>query len=298
MKQTIILIILLFICNFLYSQVYDKGDLDFGFAVGTSFANFINSEAPHKIYLYGSDKKPFISNSPDITKSPFYNNYKTNLFKDILFRITTNTHIEYFIKNNLSIQSGISFETKGVNLNYSTTNPQDTILGDYYKDAFVLKIRNNYLIVPILLKKYLLERQWLFIEGGVYTGYLVSSRITFLSEKIGNGNAESGPIIFVSIIDNELENRKITNKFDFGFSIGTGINKRLSSKLIFKSELLMNFGLVKVDSKYNNEFYVINVSSDSNPNYLVRSTNYYGLNSKAKNFNLTLTIGIGYKIGK
>ena len=82
-------------------------------------------------------------------------------------------------------------------------------------------------------------------------------------------------------------------------AIGAGYLKKISERLNFKTEIQMRFGLVKIDSKYNNEFTVTPVASGTNfTSYLVRSTNYYGLNSDATNINLALTVGLGYKIGK
>ena len=101
-------------------------------------------------------------------------------------------------------------------------------------------------------------------------------------------------------IDNEKDKkREYTNTIDFGLSLGTGYTREISDKLIIKTELLLNIGLVKVDSRYNNDFSVTPVPSGSNfSRVLVRSTNYYGLNSYSKNINMLFTIGLGYKFEK
>ncbi|MDD4972306.1 MAG: porin family protein [Paludibacter sp.] len=294
MKQ-ILLGILVLITNVLLAQEKEKGDLIIGFSTGSSFSNLLNSEAPHKINIFGSDVNPVGFYSSDLTESPAYIDYETGIFRDVLFGVTSSVQIEYFIKNNLSLSSGISYEPKGINLNYSNT------VTDYYTTAEILtlKIKNDYLVIPICLKKYVLKKKNIFVSGGMYFGYLLSSRIDYLNKKTVSD--ESGILSNYSTwIDNEKDKkREYTNKFDFGFSLGTGYVKNISNRLIFKSEFLFNIGLRKVDAKYNNDYSVkpIPMSSDFG-NYLVRSTNYYGLNSNSKNINLLIKVGLGYKIGK
>jgi hypothetical protein len=299
MKQILFLSILILNTNILFAQEKEKGDLIVGFSIGPSFSNLLNSEAPHKINIFGSDVNPVVFSSSDLTKSPAYTDYETGVYKDFLFGVSSGIQIEYFIKNNLSVISGISYVSKGIDLNYTNTITDYTSTGGILTEKYKLKISNDYLTLPLLLRKYVLKEKNIFVTGGLYIGYLLSSRIDYLNQKTVSD--ESGILSDYSTwIDNEKDKkREYTNKLDFGFSLGTGYTKNLSDNLIFKTELLFNIGLRKVDSKYNNDFSVTPVPSGSNfSSVLVRSTNYYGLNSNSKNINMLITIGLGYKIGK
>jgi hypothetical protein len=290
MKQILFLSTLILITNVLFAQKKEKGDLIIGFSIGTSFSNLLNSEAPHKINIFDSDVNQVVFSSFD---------YKTGILKDLLFGVASGIRIEYFIKNNLSLLSGISYESKGINLNYSNRITDYTTIGGVLAEKYKLKICNDYLTFPILLRKYVLKEKNIFVSGGVYMGYLLSSRIDYLNQKTVSDESEI--LINYSIwIDNEKDKkRKYTNKLDFGFSLGTGYAKNISDKLIFKSELTFNIGLRKVASKYNNDFSATRVPYTTMFNSdLVRSTNYYGLNLNSKNINMLITIGLGYRIGK
>lgn len=297
MKQLTFLSILILITNILFAQ--EKGDIIIGFSAGTSFSNLLNSEAPHKINIFGSHINPVSFPSSDLTKSPAYTDYETGIFKDLLFGITSGIQIEYFIKNNLSLLSGIAYDSKGIDLNYANTITDYTTTGEIMTETYKLKISNDYLTLPLLLRKYVLEEKNIFVSGGIYFGYLVSSRIDYLNQKTVSD--ELGILSDYSFwIDNEKDKkREYTNKLDFGLSLGTGYSKNITDKLVFKSELLFNIALRKVDSKYNNDFSVTPVPSGTNlSNVLVRSTNYFGLNSNSKNINMLFSLGLGYRIRK
>jgi hypothetical protein len=299
MKKTICLIALFMIANFLFPQGNSKGDFMIGFSAGPGISNFLNSEAPHKINLYGSDVIPVLFTSDDLTKTIAYTDYKTGIFEDMLTGISAGIDAGYFIQDDLSVETGMFYETKGINLNYSNTQTGYTPNGGVLKETYKTKIQNNYLTLPLQIRKYLFKSKNLFIAGGVYAGYLISSKVTFLNQKTITD--ENGLLTeYYFLIDNKKDtDKEYTNKFDFGLAIGAGYFKKISGRLNFKTEIQMRFGLVKIDSKYNNEFTVTPVASGTNfTSYLVRSTNYYGLNSDATNINLALTVGFGYKIGK
>jgi Outer membrane protein beta-barrel domain len=299
MKQIIFLSVLTLITNILHGQEREKGEIIVRLSIGASFSNFLNSEAPHKINLLGSDVIPVAFPSPDLTTSSAYTDYETGVFKDLMFSLVPGVQVEYYIKNSLSISSGISYDSKGIDLTYTNTIRDYTTTGGILTEKFNLKICNGYLTWPLILKKYILKEKNIFVAGGLYTGYLLSSRIDYLNQK--TLTEESDTVYYYSTwIGNEKDKkREYTNKIDFGLSLGTGYTREISDKLIFKTELLLNIGLVKVDSRYNNDFSVTPVPSGSNfSRVLVRSTNYYGLNSYSKNINMLFTIGLGYKFEK
>jgi len=302
MKRGIIFSFFLIIVHILVAQDNSKGDIVIGFSVGPCFANFINSEVPHKINIYGSDVNPVLFPSSDLTKSLAYTDYQTSLINNILFGISTGLQMEYFLNSNTSIKTGLFYEPKGINLNFSNTKDEILYTGTSYvngsiAERYKIKINNNYLTVPVIYRKYIFQNQKIFVEGGAYLSFLISSKINDWNEKIvSNDTAEI--YRYWSNLDNWKDSKKVyTKKFDMGLSIGTGFEKNLTDKLVVMTEILLNVGLLDVDSKYNNEYSVTPTAAGSNfTSVLVRSTNYYGLNSNSKNINLLFTIGIGYKL--
>lgn len=277
----------------------EKGRFVLGFSVGVSFANFLNSEAPYKINLYGSEIQPVMVTPTTKTQATF--DYNTSLFKDINTGICTGITFEYFITNNISINSGLYYEAKGTNLDYNTTkslyyNP--TTMTDYrINETCQIKIDNDYLTYPLLFRKYFFKKNNLFIEEGVYFGNLISSHITIYQEKSAIDN--TFPYYYHFSMDNiKDEEKEFTNKFDYGISFGTGYHKNLTSKLTFNISMRVNIGLKKLDAKFDNEYEEQSIISgpSSYVTYL-RSTNYFGLNSDSKNINMALTAGLGYVFG-
>jgi hypothetical protein len=297
MRQLTFIGILILITNILVAQENIKGDIIIGIAVGPSFSNLWNSEAPHKINYFGSDVHPAIFDSFDSMEAYGFGHYETSVFKDVLYGVSAAVQMEYFIKDDLSILSGITYTSKGIQLNYANTFYDFRLTGDVLFEKYKLKIRNDYLTVPFLMRKYILKQKNFFITGGAYLGYLIASEFDMFSHKaFSNETGSLGSSSFwANSEDSTLED--ITNEFDYGFSVGTGYAHDLSRNFIFNAELLLNVGLRKIDSKYNNEYTVTPMPSDSNPDAIaVRATNYYGLNSNATNINMLITIGVGYRI--
>lgn len=297
MKQILFLCILILITHVLFAQEKEKGSLSIGFSIGPSVSNLLNSEAPHKINIFGSDVTPIFLSSFDLMRSTTYSDYKTGILKDLLFGIASGIHVEYFIKNNLSLLAGFNYEPKGIDLDCSNVTTND-LISSVLTTKFRLKIRNNYITLPVLLRKYVLKEKDIFVSGGVYAGYLLSSRINYFEQR-SETYAAGGYENYTYWIDNQKDKkRKYTNKFDFGISLGAGYSKSISDKLALKSELSFNIGLRKVDAKYNNEFSITPTAGQTGFTNLVRATNYYGLNSNSKNINASILLGLEYRIGK
>jgi len=284
--------------------------------IGSSFSNLIASEAPHKINIYGSDEHYGLIEGQDETKSIGYFDYQTSIIKDSQIDLKFGIGFEYFLKNNLSIYSSINYEGKGINLKSHKENsylhgiqdPPPNTIGqpkpdsDYalYIEEYDLNIKNSYVTLPILLRKYYTNQKF-YIQGGFYTGYLLKSKVSLHTKKrnyIPNSNPEYVLSNYNFGFDREDTKKEFTTNIDFGASLGAGFNYPLNNKLFLKVDYLMNIGFLKIDKKYNNEFELLKdqlptTGSITTP---IRSTNYYGLNSQARNINMSLTIGVGFKI--
>lgn len=99
------------------------------------------------------------------------------------------------------------------------------------------------------------------------------------------------------MIDNEINNKKeFTNNIDFGVSFGTGYSYPFTNRLLLNADLIFNIGLFKIDKKYHNEYEETILPSITGSSIRLRATNYYGLNSNARNLNMGFTVGIAYCI--
>lgn len=73
-------LIILISCNYGIFAQNNKIKLKLlNISIGSNFSNFINSEAPHKINIYGSDVNPANLSNPAVSKSLGYFDYETSL---------------------------------------------------------------------------------------------------------------------------------------------------------------------------------------------------------------------------
>ncbi|MGA1977644.1 MAG: outer membrane beta-barrel protein [Bacteroidales bacterium] len=301
MKRNIIISVLLLSTGFLLAQGNNKGDIIISISAGPDFANFLNSDAPHKINIMGSDVNPvmFMSAS-SITNSPAYMNYQTKFFKDILAGISAGIRFEYFLRQDISINAGLNFEPKGINLNYSVAQEGNVnFVYGMEHETDQIKITNKYLTVPVSCRKYLFRQKNFFVEGGFYLGYLLASQVNFEQSKTINDD-NTGSLLFsynFSYLFDDKTNH-YTGTFDPGLTIGGGFVKNISKRLVLRTGFSLSCGLIKADSKYNNEYVITSFPSGTDFSaVLLRSTNYYGLNSNSRNLNFIATVGFGYKFG-
>ncbi len=297
MKQLGFICILLLFANAIYAQGIQKGEMKFGISLGPAMSNLLNSEAPHKINIYGSDLRPVLVTSDDQTKSPAYSNYKTSLVNDVLYSLSASFDFEYALDDNLCLVSGIAYQQKGIDLKYSETIENYRWPGTEMHEIYNLNIKNHYLVIPFTLKKYIFKDKNLFVAGGIYTGYLLASKIDNYHQKVEWLENELVSNYIFEIDQFKDSKKEYTNRFDFGVSFGTGYDRKITNRLELKTNLICNLGLRKVDRKYNNNYYITPAPQGTNfSSYLLRSTNYYGLNSKSKNINLVFRFGLAYRI--
>lgn len=272
-----IIFIAIILSGTLLAQEDRRGTSRFEFTIGPSFSNLLSSEAPHKL---------------DIGQYPTENDldYNVSLTKDIRVGIDISYKFEYFLQNNLSIVTAISYQTKGIDLKSEIKESNLVVI----EKVFNRNIKNSYLIIPVLFRKYI---NTFYIEGGVYSGFLLKSTIQGL-----NSYSEqylTSERFFVNEIEGIDEEKEFTSNFDFGVSLGGGYSYEFSKYWSINLDCLLNIGLIKVDKKYNNEYSIKPISASSNyTNYLITNTNYFGLNSDAKNISLSLTFGVACKLLK
>ena len=307
-KKIFLLLIGIMVVSNILADYHKKGDIYFGLSGGINASNLLNSEAPHKMNIFFGDNNRGVSfNSVEEAKSSIEYNYKTNLINDAIINFVPAINFEYFLTNKLSIYTGLSIETKGLNLSYSNTyngslyypytSPPYNLATGLVNENYKTNISNNYLIIPLRIRTYFRKEQNIFVEGGFYFGYLRQSSVSHSSSKTVTDNNQVIYNSYFSLDGLYFDQMKYTNKIDYGISFGMGFSKNLIDKLFLNIETTTNIGLRKVDSKYDNEYTAMYIPQGSNQIiYLVRATNYYGLNSNSRNFDFSVKIGLSYKI--
>lgn len=309
MVRWIFLLIFCFPVVISYAQEENKGFSRISLSIGPNFSNLLASEAPHKIYIPGSDQRPALMTGMEVSQSPGYFNYKTSIIDDMRTGVTVRLATEYRLANQWSIQGAVGYEEKGINLKHfnresrivnvydpNPETPERTNSTVYYDEYFDVKIQNDYLTFPVQLRKYMAGQKF-YVQGGFYLGWLLKSEIyTFKRNHTYFANGDQPVSDFQSSVEFQDEDKEFTNTLDPGLSLGCGLNYPLSDRLSLNGDLLLSAGLQKVDKKYNNEYTEDTISMYSGIGLLVRSTNYFGLNSNATNLSASLTIGCSYML--
>ncbi|MEQ8926196.1 MAG: outer membrane beta-barrel protein [Fulvivirga sp.] len=262
---------------------------------GPNASNLINSSAPHKTIVYGLY-------STGSTHFEEYQ-YKTSLTEDIKFGFEAGLGLEVMLTEKLNLILFINYGTRGIDLNYSSVELDlSSSTPGTVEQSFERNITNNYLLVPITIRRQI-GNSGLFLDAGIYTGILLSSKVRSLDKKIVSH--ESGyRYEFQSQNNIDYNKLDLTRKFDLGFSLGIGYEYHISKIWAINLGIFSNIGLLTIDSKNDNEY-----NYSLRPNGLgaypgdqlnwiteVESKNYYGLNSNATNVSLSLKVGVAYNL--
>ncbi len=254
-----------------------KGLKLINFTIGPSFSNIISNKDSHKVYDID-----IFSNYERVISD-----YKTDIIKDIKTGIAISTGFEYYIKNNLSLNFALSYNEKGIDLNYKKNSTYKKLdFTSHQNFHYTMDISYRYLTLPISVRRYFKNDKF-YIQGGIYTGYLLSLDAKTHVKNRSWFNEEPA---------NQLErkchykDKTNTKNFDFGVSLGAGFSQKLSENLFFNTSILFNLGLVDVDKKFEKRVY----SPLVNPQPQQRR--YYGNLTNVKNISCTVNIGVSYQL--
>lgn len=300
LKTTFILVVLLVSYNYVSGQTNTKPKSTFTYSVGLNCSNFINSEAPHKLYFVD----PAFFETNGLGYWPIEVDYESSLLKDINYGLTVGLGLEKFLSSFYSIKIALNYEQKGINLDYRNKESwiagQNSRLTTVHKEQhFERKIDNNYITMPITVRRYF-KRHRAYISGGVYSAFLVKSYVD--GRAYQHFSTESEEVVFsyaegerwLEIKDNKKE---FTSNFDVGLSAGSGIVHPIGKNWLINLDVLVNIGLLKVDRKYNNEYEENEISNAVGILTRIKSSNYIGLNSNARNISTSITFGLVKLIG-
>ncbi len=254
-----------------------KGLKLINFSIGSSFSNIISNDDAHEIYH--GDK--------------YLSDYETDMIKDIKTGIAISAGFEYYIKNNLSLNFALSYNEKGIDLNYKknrTVNEPKLIYTSHQNFHYTMDISYSYLTLPISVRRYFKNNKF-YIQGGIYSGYLLDldAKIHIKDRFWFEGEPASQLEEKYHYID-----KTITKDFDFGVSLGAGFSQKLSKNLFFNTNILFNIGLVEIDKKFEKKNYTLKEMLELKPQPLYR--HYYGHLSNVKNISCTVNIGVSYQL--
>ena len=141
---------------------------------------------------------------------------------------------EYFIKDNLSINSNLNFEQKLANENGYVYLTDEYGYTDVVKAD--TKIKYNYLVLPVYASYYFGTKNDFYVNGGAFVGFLINSKMT--SKKFNDST----------------DTTDLNKTTDLGLVFGFGKLFKLNEKNNLKVELRENLGMVNTsDVKvYNN----------------------------------------------
>ncbi|WP_430814241.1 porin family protein [Carboxylicivirga sp. RSCT41] len=301
-KTLLTLLIFLFLHCLSYAQDETKRLKIVSIHAGPAMSSFINAEAPHKTFIFSEDYT-----IPAINPESLEHDYDVNMWRDARLNLVAGISFEYFIKERLSVAASLNYEGKGIHIEDTNTDvlTQDTYT-QVHKSAYDIEINNQYLTLPVFARWYFGGSNLFYVQGGMYMGYLLKSEIdiNILEGVASNYYSDGSPTLTnadeINVMEmhvyGEDEDKDYTNNFDVGLNLGGGLNYPLGEHFYLNVDLSVCLGLIQLDKKNDNDYEVTPLPWGSGYTTMVRSANYYGLNSKAKNISGALTVGIGVKL--
>lgn len=157
-----------------------------------------------------------------------------------LFTMKGGVYLDVNLKNDFSISSGISFETKGTrsnlkstDLNFGSGTNIDPAVFDYNYNYFL-----NYLTFHVAAKKAFGDKLKFNLHLGPFAGYLINAKVAAKKFRQGVSTEESTDI------------SGKYKKIDFGIRGGVGLIYPISNKFNLTIEANRNLGLNNI-TNYN-----------------------------------------------
>ncbi len=297
----LVLLLLILLANISFAQDQNERLKLLNVHIGVGASNFINAEAPHKIISVNDDYYLLQgSGEPEL-------NYETNFFDDVKYSFVGGLSFEYYLKRDVSLVATLNYESKGIDIQYKykesqlETEPMWVVEEDYSFD-----VSNHYISLPLSVRKYLNSSHTFYVQGGCYLAYLLQSTVAINMEgsyksSITNTlfeltNVESQNSNYGIELNEDDFDKKLTSSFDFGLVLGTGFNYPFSDQFYINADLSLCIGLKDIDKVNDNDYSEVEMPLSSGYGTSIRSANYYGLNSNAKNISGALTVGIGFRL--
>jgi len=159
--------------------------------------------------------------------------YKTSL------RWSTGINIEYYLTQNISLKSGISFERIGAKGNIMTTDMYGVIIKAEKAESFC-----DYLIIPILASLTTNSKLKIYFNSGPFIGILINQRFP----------------TFDNINHLSFSAVEEMKGFNIGLSFGLGLNILISQNSTIDLGFRDNYGMYNIQKSEN----YLNTSTKSN----------------------------------
>ncbi|HLA56238.1 MAG TPA: porin family protein [Flavobacterium sp.] len=162
------------------------------------------------------------------TYSKFYGNSSVKSFNRGL-DFMAGVSADYYVSEHFSIKANLSYER------ITSTDQQQVEVRENFDDPPVLydvkfKINYNYLTLPVVAKYEFPKMPSLFVESGIFIGYLLKS-----------GASNDLPVAGLGGSD---DNTGMNKKFNTGITLGIGKTIPLNAKNDLVIELRDNIGLI------------------------------------------------------
>lgn len=200
--------------------------------------------------------------------------YKTSAAKDLRPGFYAGVFLEIKLKNRLSLEPGLAYTQKGIDLDFSSTTESAS---SQYTYRFVRSINTDYISIPIVLKYSLDRKERFYIIGGIYDAFAIKTRIkdaSIYTTATYNLNTAYLPSRSQSVTRVTQINTRV---FDCGLVGGAGFSLPLSSRFSIGLDARINVGL-------------INVKGDSS------TSGYLDFSANTKNINLETGLRAGYTL--
>ncbi len=163
------------------------------------------------------------------------------------------------MSNSFSLQSEINFSSQGGKKNgtqaipsteFSASFPPGIPVPPYVYASYKTEVKLNYLELPVLLKLNLsvTERLSLFINGGPYAGYLLSSNtVTGGFSNIYFDEKLTQPLLLTPVsFDQTTDTQDDIKQWNFGIQAGIGFSLNLGDVSKIMLTVGGNYGLIPI----------------------------------------------------
>jgi hypothetical protein len=198
--------------------------------------------------------------------------YKTSPTKDLRTGFYAGVFLEIRLKKRLSLEPGLAYVQKGIDLDFSTTTGTASSQTAY---RFARSIHTNYVAIPVVVKYYLGHKQRFYVAGGIYDAFAVKSKIKEASTSSASIFA-SGGLPAYSTSYSTLSEIK-TRVIDCGLVGGVGFNLPVGTRFSVGIDARVNVGLIDVQGNSS-------------------ASNYLNFNSSTKNINLETGLRAAYAL--
>jgi hypothetical protein len=197
---------------------------------------------------YSYTSPPVLSNPPTGEYPKPY--YKTSATKDVRTGFYAGVHMEFKITKRFSVEYGLSYVQKGINMNFSSPIETSTAHGTY---SFVRSIHTNYISTPLVARYYLDRQARFYVLGGWYDAFAVRSKIKEASSS--SMQVTNGELPATSLWTSRETSIK-TNIIDGGLIAGAGFCLPVSDQLSIGLDARINVGLFELNGNSSRNDYI------------------------------------------